>query len=179
MLLKKGLILIALFSFYWLTFLISQCAAQAIFYPPKSENDLIGHFTYEIPPNSWLSKFRRHLPQNKNFALEFRKSKNYKIVLLLKIEETRDDCQKEYESCFDRIVAAIKLPKYSNNEAAIFHCRIKNQEPRAEDAYFGIAQNSKTAGYFVPKLAWHVNLMNQKIEPIDNKLIECKLCGED
>ena len=150
--------------------------AGELLFPPKSEDELLGRFTYEIPRSAWTSSLRKLLPGG-NYALEFRENKNYEVVFLLRVEPTLEDCKKEYEFCSDRIIAVLKVPKHASNEAINFNCRLKRK--KSDDVVFGIVKNSKVPGYFSPRLAWLVKFETLTFEPVDGEGVECGLFGLD
>jgi hypothetical protein len=176
---RNIIILFSLGLFYSVMVLVNVSFADQLRFPVESDNELLGHFTYEISPNSWTSKLRKLLPYNNNYALEFRKNKNYEVVFLLHVETTFEDCKKEYEFCSDRIIAVLKVPEHASNEAINFNCRFKRGKLQSDDVVFGIVKNSKVPGYFSPRLAWLVKFETLTFEPVDGEGVECGLFGLD
>jgi hypothetical protein len=156
----------------------SLCFADGVHFPPKSEDELLGHFTYEIPFNAWTSKLRQPIPYN-NYQLEFRTNGKYEVVFLLHVEKTIENCKNEHEFCSDRIVAVLKIPKRASDEGIYFNCRLKNKKSESHGAFFGLVKSRIEPGYYSPRLAWLVKYDTLTFEPVKSKFVECGLFGLD
>jgi len=155
--------------------------AGGLEFPPRHDQDLVGHFTYEILREGWTSKLRQPLQDVENYAIEYRtnKSKNYKAVFLLRVHAGATECGNRYELCGDQILYVLKLPPMAANEFPFLRCRAKEQAPAATAAYLGIVKESKLGGDLTPRLAWRVDLGRSSFEAVDGHLVECPVFGED
>ncbi|MGA3282802.1 MAG: hypothetical protein ABSD50_17720 [Smithella sp.] len=157
---------------------LNPCFAEGLRFPPESEDEFLGHFTYEIPFNAWISKLRQLLP-NKNYALEFRTNRKYEVVFLLRVEKSLEDCKNEHEFCSDRIVAVLKVPKRTSDEGIFFDCQLKKKKHQSNEVVFGLVKSREVPGYYSPRLAWLVKFDTLTFEPVDRKSVKCALFGLD
>ena len=135
-------------------------------FPPSKESDLVGRFTDELPTESSYGLYEKPLENEPRYSLQYRKSADYEVVLLVDAEQQAGSRKK--------ILAALRVPPHAPDEAVNFSCR----EGRSGD-FWGVIRNSKRPGTFRPRLAWRVSLSSPWMQRIKPSLVLCDQYGVD
>jgi hypothetical protein len=149
--------------------------ADGVPWPPKEPAELVGRLGCDFPNESGVGFYSVPVFGHEAYRLDYRtKGESQQYVLLMKKRGT--------ELCDAMVVAALRLPRYPEKMKEYevrdrfmvdFDCRYLGVEWTTNTQAFGIVDQLRPSGYFMPRKAWRVNIPEENFTAVDRDLVTC------